>query len=89
MQKLVITLYRISALLIISAPIAFNSLLSGSILNSLIYTPLFSLMLASLTIYLDTKLKASLNCLSTKSQMKPNQCPDINFLLKQDLKHGC
>lgn len=89
MRKLVITLYRISALLLISAPIAFNNLLSGSIISSLIYTPLLSLMLASLTIYLDAKLKASLECLSTKNQMKLNQCPDINFLLKQDLKHGC
>jgi hypothetical protein len=83
MRTLIITIYRVSALLMISAPIALNILFPSTITNSLLYTPLLSLVLASLTIYLDAKLLLSIECLTAKGQMKTKHhqpCPNIQFL---------
>jgi len=70
MRNILISLYRLSAIIIVAAPIALNVYLQGAIINSLIYTPLISLVLAGIAIYFDDKLVTELECLQAKNKVQ-------------------
>jgi len=53
---LFISLYRIATILIIIAPVFANILLQGSLVSSLVYAPLASLVLAIIAIYFDAHI---------------------------------
>jgi len=57
----IMAIYRITALLILSVPIAINMYIKGDIVSSIIYTPLILLALSALAIYIDGKLEAIVN----------------------------
>jgi phosphate/sulfate permease len=52
--------YRAIALLITSIPMIINVVFIGDIVTSLIYVPLISIFIATLSIYLDKKLSLAL-----------------------------
>jgi len=57
----IMAIYRITALLILSVPIAINMYIKGDIVSSIIYTPLILLALSALAIYIDGKLEGIVN----------------------------
>ncbi len=56
----IMVIYRFIAVLILSIPIAVNITMQGSIVSSIIYVPLITLVLSVIAIYMDGKLETLL-----------------------------
>ena len=91
-NSIIITIYRIVAMLIIIAPIILNVFLKSEFITSILYVPLFSLVLALVAIVIDVKLEKTLQYLVKKEIGDIKQYHWFNHLaLKHFIKqcHSC
>ena len=75
--SIILWTYRATATLLVTIPIVLNALFNQDIINSLLYVPLGSLILAGLTVAVDSALVKVLQPVSKKMDQKDKAMVEI------------